>query len=444
MTAQVRSSPVRPIGILAGNGGLPAEIAHAVRAGGGSAVIVAIDGEVDCDLEGFPLTRVGWGEIGRILATFRNAGCQELVIVGGVTRPDIARLRPDFGLIANLPALLRLVMAGGDDGVLRSIVRFFEAKGFTVVSPGAVAPRLIVGAGCAGAHAPSPQDGQDMLLGSSIVRALGRYDIGQAVIVNHGRIEAIEAAEGTDRMMTRFACARRAVPVAAGSRRTGGVLVKRPKPAQEMRVDLPTIGPNTVMRAAEAELAGIAVLAGETLIAARRDVIAAADASGLFVYGFREGDAPLRKATAQPWDKVTARALGSRMPGRGEIADAGLGASALACLAVLSQAGAAVISRGYVLGLEPDGQVAPLLARVAHLKQWGEGRWRKRTGVGVLGEAVLPDVAMVEAAAHLRALAMMNPRARDLTGEVIAAADRAGLVLMALTPAGTTSAGRAP
>ena len=432
MTGPV-SNPVRPIGILAGNGRLPGEIARAVTARGGSVVIAAIDGEAGDDLAAFPATPVSLGQVGLILSTFRQAGCRDLVIVGGVTRPDIGKLKLDVGLIANLPAVLRSVMAGGDDGVLRSVVRFFEAKGFTVVSPGDVAPGLVVGAGPAGALAPGPGDTADMLLGSSVVRALGRFDVGQAVIVHDGRIEAIEAAEGTDRMMARFA-GRRTAETAGGPAVRGGVLVKRPKPTQEMRVDLPTIGPNTMMRASEAQLSGIAVLAGQTLIAGRSEAIATADANGLFVYGFTEGQQPARKPAAGGWEGAAVQALGARKPGSREISDARLGAAVLASLAVLSHDGAAVVNRGYVLGLEPAGRVAPMFARVAMLKQWGEGRWRRRMGVGVLGEDLMPDLATIEAAAHLKGLAMMNGRVDRLPAGVVAAAGRAGLVLMGLTP----------
>ena len=116
-----------------------------------------------------------------------------------------------------------------------------------------------------------------------MVAALGRLDVGQAAVVVKGHVLAVEAAEGTDAMLARCAELRKG---ARGRRRgLAGVLVKAPKPGQEERVDLPTIGPDTVESAARAGLAGIAVAAGRVLIADRAATIAAADAHGLFLFG---------------------------------------------------------------------------------------------------------------------------------------------------------------
>ena len=134
------------------------------------------------------------------------------------------------------------------------------------------------GAGTIGAKAPSPEDRADIDLGFRVVAALGRLDIGQAAVVSKGHVLAVEAAEGTDAMLARCAELRQA----SASRRRGlsGVLVKSPKPGQEERVDMPTIGPGTVEKAARAGLAGIAVAAGKLLIADRAATIAAADMRG--------------------------------------------------------------------------------------------------------------------------------------------------------------------
>ena len=169
-------------------------------------------------------------------------------------RPDLSKVRPDLGLLLNVPAILGIIAAGGDDGVLTRVVWFFERQGFTVVSPAAVAPELLVGEGPLGAVRASASDTADVARGFEVVRALGAYDVGQAVVVADGRIEAVEDAGGTDAMLARVAALRRA------SGRLGakpsGVLVKRPKPRQELRVDLPAIGPDTAKRAIEAGLAG--------------------------------------------------------------------------------------------------------------------------------------------------------------------------------------------
>jgi UDP-2,3-diacylglucosamine hydrolase len=404
--------------------------------------VVAIDRHVDGDLAAFPLTRVGWGEIGRILSTFRSAGCQDLVIVGGVTRPDLTQLRPDFGLVRNLPELLRVLFSGGDDGVLRAVVRFFEAKGFRVVSPAEIAPGLVVGAGPLTATTPTVAETQDILLGSSIVKALGVYDIGQAVIVSEGKLIAIEAAEGTDRMLARVALLRGG---ADAKRAAKGVLVKRPKPSQEMRVDLPAIGPATVARAADAGLAGIAVLTGMTLVAQRDELIANANAADVFVYGFTEGDAPHRVSGPTGWAVADATTLGRYGPGRSQLGDVRRGAAALGSLSSLAQAGAAVVNRGYVLGLDPAGDVGELIERSVRFKQWGEGRWRRRMGVLVLGEGRLldPDIIARARAAKLAGIARMGDPPAANEDATIRAADEARMFVVRLAPSARMSSGGA-
>lgn len=430
MSGLAVSSPA-PIAILAGNGTFPIEIARAITARGGEVVVAGVDGEAGPGLDAYGVTRVGWGEINKILRTFRSRGCRELVIVGGVTRPDLARIRFDLGLLTNLPELIRLVRSGGDDGVLRALVRFFEARGFTVLSPADVAPGLVVGAGPLGSREPTADDAADMLLGSSIVKALAPFDIGQGVIVSKGRIEAIEAVEGTNRMIGHVATRRAR---GGGNASPHGILVKRPKPGQELRVDLPAIGPETVDRAVEAGLAGIAVLAGQTLVASRVETTARADAAGLFVYGFTDGDAK----TAEPRMR-TAAASASRATvvshtkaDKTSLADAVFAAEALARIGEACPAAALVVRRGHVLGIEPAGDVMELFGRIGRHTQWGERRLARRIGLAVLGDEATLDEAGIAAAAEgrLSGIALMRPlssASREVLGK---AADAAGLFLI--------------
>ncbi|MGV1014742.1 MAG: LpxI family protein, partial [Methyloceanibacter sp.] len=207
---------------------------------------------------------------------------RDLVIIGGVTRPDPSNIRLDLGAIKNLPFLLSLGK-GGDDHVLSNVVRFFENKGYRVHGAGDVVPELLVEEGLLGAHNPSPADRADIDLAFKVVDALGHLDVGQAAVVIKGYVVAVEAAEGTDAMLDRCASLRESGRT-RGSGRTG-VLVKMPKPGQEERVDLPTIGPETVKKAAAAGLAGVAVAAGRVLMADRDATIKAANKHGLFLLG---------------------------------------------------------------------------------------------------------------------------------------------------------------
>lgn len=275
-------APEGPLAIIAGGGTLPSTLAEAAMARGRMVHVLAIRGEADGAIMRFPHTWLKWGEVGKLFATLDDQGCRDLVIIGAVTRPDLANVRFDFGAIKNLPFLLSLGI-GGDDHVLSSVVRFLEGKGYRVHGAGEVAPELLAGEGKLGTKAPSPEDRSDIEVGFSVVAALGRLDVGQAAVVVKGRVLAVEAAEGTDAMLARCAELRHS---GSGRRRApAGVLVKAPKPGQEERVDMPAIGRDTVDKAAQAGLAGIAVAAGRVLIAERAATIAAADEHGLFLFG---------------------------------------------------------------------------------------------------------------------------------------------------------------
>lgn len=271
-----------PLGIIAGGGLLPCVIADAAAARGMPFHIVGIRGEAREEIERFPHTWVKWGEVGKMFAALDERGCRDLVIIGGVTRPDLANLKFDLGAIRNLPFIVSLGI-GGDDHVLSRVVRFLESKGYRVHGADDVAPELLAGEGMLGDRGPSAEDRIDIQTGFRVVGALGRLDVGQAAVVADGYVLAVEAAEGTDAMLVRCAELRELGRPRRRSR--SGVLVKAPKPGQEERVDLPTIGAETVRKAAAAGLAGIAVAAGHVLIAERAATIAAANEHGLFLVG---------------------------------------------------------------------------------------------------------------------------------------------------------------
>jgi DUF1009 family protein len=178
----------------------------------------------------------------------------------------------------------------GDDALMRVILQEFEREGFTVVGPEAAFAGLLAPAGVLGAHAPDETMHADMVKAAAVAAALGKWDVGQGCVVCEGLVLALEAAEGTDAMLARVAALPAAVRGSGADRR--GVLVKRTKPIQERRIDLPTIGVSTIEGAAAAGLAGVAVEAGGALIVDRDDVIARADALGLFVFGFDPAGLP--------------------------------------------------------------------------------------------------------------------------------------------------------
>jgi DUF1009 family protein len=397
------------IGILAGGGRLPCTIAESVIARGGSVHIVAIEGEADAEIAAFPHTWVGWGQVGRMVATLRRHA-DAMVIIGGVRRPDLWKLRPDLGFLLSLPRILE-IMTGGDDSVLSRVVRFFEAKGIEVRGAHEVAPELLASAGPAGAL---PLDGQaraDAELGFAVRAALGRLDAGQAVVVAGGVVLAIEGAEGTDAMLAR-------VGNLNGERAETacrGVLAKGPKPGQELRVDMPTVGPRTVEHAAAAGLCGVAIEAGAVLLLERDRTVQAADASGVAVEG-------LPKAQPSPagaaWSELSPHRLaGRRRPNERAEADIRKALAAIRCLSPFETGQAVVVSRAYILAVAAAESPIAMLERVRALRQWGVGAKRR---IGVLaaradgGEWDAARIAALlgrAAAAGLAGIAVTGPAA---------------------------------
>ncbi len=279
------SNPGR-IGIVAGAGSLPAAVAEDAKAAGGDPFILGLAGNAAPSIERFPHAYVHIGQAGRFLRILRSEGCTRLVLVGSLRRPNLFRIRIDAGFFWHLPQLLRLLKGGGDDAVLRRVARFFEAQGFEMLAAHEVAPRLLAPEGAFSRLLPRVQDLEDMKLGFRVAQGLGAFDIGQAAVVARGYVLAVEAAEGTDAML------RRCGDLNGGGYGTRqGVLVKRPKPGQDRRFDLPGIGPQTVELAAEAGLAGIAVEAGAVLLADVDELVRKANAAGLFLYGVPAADA---------------------------------------------------------------------------------------------------------------------------------------------------------
>jgi DUF1009 family protein len=416
------------IGILAGGGSLPLEIARSLEARGVAPYLVLIEGEADGDFTGLETTDANWGQIGRMIRSLQQAGCTRLVLAGRVRRPDLARIKPDLGLFRALPTVLRLISAGGDDRVLRGVIGYLERHGLAVIGPGEAAPELLASEGLLGAVTPDAAAETDIALGLAVVGTLGGFDVGQAVVVRGGRIEAIEGAEGTDAMLERVIAARRA----ASTR--GGVLVKRAKPGQELRVDLPAIGPATVARAAEARLAGIAVEAGRTLLLERREIATRADAARLFVVArdVVPAEAPrlVVDVRAQTFD-------GAELPGMLR-RDALKGVGVLTALAPNVASGGVVVVRGHVLGIETGEGIAALLRRASDLRQWGSRRWRRRDGMLVLPNAAsltVEDVAA--AAAGLAGIAIVEQMDDRGRLQALAASARSrGLVLAAVAREG--------
>ncbi|MEO0879542.1 MAG: UDP-2,3-diacylglucosamine diphosphatase LpxI [Pseudomonadota bacterium] len=277
----------RKLGVIAGGGPLPGAIARHCMDRGDPFFVVGLNGFADENVAAFPGACCGIAEAGKLIRILKEENCDAVVLAGLVTRPDFSKLRPDWRGAALLPKVIEAAR-GGDGALLNVLVQTLESEGFIVIGAEEAHGGLCAGEGAMGAVAPNQSHLADLRKAAAVVRALGAFDIGQGAVVAHGHVLAVEAAEGTDMMLARCATFDDDMRGGAG---LAGILVKRPKPDQELRVDLPTIGVETIRGAAFAKLAGVAVEAGRAIIMDFDDVIRTADELGLFVYGFTLSEA---------------------------------------------------------------------------------------------------------------------------------------------------------
>jgi DUF1009 family protein len=279
-----------PVGIICGAGSLPFAVADAARRAGRPVVLFAVHDYADARrVAAYPHHWLKFSQFGRFCQLARREGVRDVVFIGGVVRPQIVPTLMDFHTWRLLPRLIGLAR-GGDDRLLSGIARIFEENGFRMLGAHEIAPDILIPPGPIGSKTPSERNRADIGHGLKVLRATGPFDIGQAVVVAAGRVLAIEAAEGTDEMLTRLAELRQRgrIKFPPGT----AVLVKAPKPGQDLRIDLPAIGPLTVEGAARAGLAGIAVVAGSAIVSEPGRIAALADRDNLFVIGVADAAGP--------------------------------------------------------------------------------------------------------------------------------------------------------
>jgi UDP-2,3-diacylglucosamine hydrolase len=272
-----------PIGLVAGGGAMPFAVADSLVAHGIDPVLFALRGA--CDPVRVARFRHHWisvGQYGRAVSLFRAENCRDLVFIGTLVRPALSEIRLDWGTLRIIPRVLA-AFRGGDDHLLSGIGGILERDGFRMVGIKDVAPDLLMPEGRLTRAAPDDSASADIARGREVLTALGPYDVGQALVVIDRHVVGIEDIEGTDGLLARVARLRKEGRIRAKAGR--GVLVKAPKSGQDLRFDLPTVGPRTVEGATAAGLAGIAIAAGNTILAEPQAVIDAADAANIFVIG---------------------------------------------------------------------------------------------------------------------------------------------------------------
>lgn len=268
------------LGLIAGSGPLPFEVVEAVRELGMDVAIAAIERNTDPAIETRAPGPFAWfaaGELDRVIAFFKEARATEVVLAGAVAKKELLRdpgaLRPD----ARAVALLARLQERGDDTLLRGVAEELESEGLPVVSSTKhLGERLVSeGALVGGPLAPAIQ--ADLVFGLRVAKSLGIHDVGQGVVVRSGTVVAVEAVEGTDAMIRR----------GAGLGGPGAVVVKVAKPGQDLRFDVPAIGPGTISAAEAGGVVAIGLEAGRTIILERARSLATARRAGIAIVGMK-------------------------------------------------------------------------------------------------------------------------------------------------------------
>ncbi|WP_074380757.1 LpxI family protein [Bartonella doshiae] len=271
--------------VIAGNGVLPITVAQELERHGQSPFLVLLHDEADTALYRYEHCELSIVELAQLVKTLKAAEISNIVLAGGVKkRPLLTQLRPDWTTFLALPKIIR-ALTEGDDALLKAFIGIIEAHGFHVIGVHEIVPELL---------APikfdltlrraTRKEKKDILHAVKAAKLLGQLDIGQAVVAVNGRVVAVEGAEGTDNMLWRVCEMRERGQIQP----SGGVLVKCAKPQQDHRVDLPSIGPVTIMNIAKSGLSGVAVEANRSLILSAKATIEKANKHSLFIETFEK------------------------------------------------------------------------------------------------------------------------------------------------------------
>ena len=268
------------LGMISGSGMMPVEIIRYCKQHNTEIFVVGLEPfATEEQLKDVPHVFAKMGEVGKILKAFKENNVYDIVLAGGIKRPALKELIPDWEgtkLIAKIAINIKKM---SDDGMFRMVINEIESRGFHVVGIEEVVPEMLFSEGNYGKVKPSDEDMDDIRRGITVAKAIGAVDVGQAVVVQEGIVLAMEAVEGTDQMLSR----------AASLRKQGKdpVMVKVLKPGQDMRVDLPAIGLQTIELLKKNGIKGIAVEAGGILLIEREAVIEMANREGIFILGMK-------------------------------------------------------------------------------------------------------------------------------------------------------------
>ncbi|PLS20262.1 LpxI family protein [Neptunicoccus cionae] len=283
----VSAPDLQPLAIVAGDGDLPQLLAEECQRSGRDFVLVLFAGFSPDWTIGLPVIRAEFEKPARMFKALKTGGFRAVTFAGAMQRPQLRPLKFDWKFLRLAPTLLP-AMKSGDDVTLRTITAIFESEGIEVLGAHDVLATLLAPSGVQTVAKLSKADWADIRRGFDIAEAAGRLDVGQGAVVAQGICLAVESIQGTDEMLRFVADTGAAFRLDNNGAR--GVLCKLPKPGQDWRTDLPSIGPATMEAAAKAGLAGVAVQAGGVLVLGLEQTVAKADELGLFLVGVGRDD----------------------------------------------------------------------------------------------------------------------------------------------------------
>ena len=261
------------IAILAGDGSLPVLLSMAMP----DAVCVVFKGMPHQLHADFSLVEARLEKLGELFEVLKSEGVSQVVLAGSMSRPN---LNPqDFDeFMRGIATPLGEILRQGDDALLRFVLGLFDQNGFSIVSASQALPKLIAEPGrLTGLH--EVQNDNDIHKADQLLALMSSADIGQAVVVENGLVLGVETLQGTDRLLQFVA---ETHPSLRDSNKKG-VLVKRPKAQQDLRVDMPAIGPNTILLASKAGLAGIVISPYTVLLIEREKMLSLAVQKDIFI-----------------------------------------------------------------------------------------------------------------------------------------------------------------
>lgn len=269
------------LGIISGTGALPRLIAEKCKATGRKYLVVAFKGASLDWSKDHPNVEITFEKQGKLFKELQNNGCTSVCFAGAMQRPQINPIKFD-GHGMKLISQVLSATKQGDDASLRIILEYYEAQGFSIEAAHQILPDIVASTGVLTQKAPNEADKRDGARAFEILEGLGTLDLGQGAVVARKACLGLETVQGTDEMLKFVSASRAEFP--PNAKKGAGILYKAPKPGQELRVDMPTIGADTIRNAHAAGLSGVIIAANTVMIINRAETISVANELGLFIW----------------------------------------------------------------------------------------------------------------------------------------------------------------